>query len=583
MELSRSGDEPLPYVSIKNFQDSEYYGPVSIGTPEQQFTAIYDTGSSNLWVPSSKCPSILFKACAKHKRFDRSKSSTAQKDGRKLVLPYGSGVCAGILTRDTVTVGGIKLDNCTFGEIVAEPGQVWVESPFDGILGMGYPQIAMPPDKSNPVLPPFDVMMHRKLLAQNVFSFFLTTCADGQEACDGSQLTLGGIDHSKYTGDVHYVPNTFYQKMLGYWLVKASKLSVGSAGAGATTFCTTPIVGCPMVVDTGTSILVVPPKQFAKMQQAIGNVSADCSNVQKLPPLSFEFAGKKFVLEPDFYVLRGTAANGGEECQLGIQGLSVGVPGLWILGDPFLRKYYTVFDREKGRVGFALAVKPHTPGGNNACNDGDKAKWASKGQQAFKSDMNTCGRKCLGGAACVKSCIMQKESYSDSCSACFGNLGQCTRNHCPLACANGDSPRCKTCVDAHCTPLFTACSGFTPPAMSATGAATGPVAVACNDGDRAAWTSKGQQAFKSDMDTCGRKCWGAAACVKSCIMQKEAYSDSCAACFGNLGQCTRDHCPLACAKGNSPKCKTCVDAHCTPAFTECSGFTPPAASAVVIV
>lgn len=160
----------LPYVQIKDYQDSEYYGPVSIGTPGQQFTVIYDTGSSNLWVPSAKC---ISKSCSTHNRYDASKSSTYQPDGRKLILPYGSGVCAGTLIADNVNVGGIDLSNATVGSIVLEPGQIWVESPFDGILGLAYPQIAMPADPNNPVLPPFDVMMKNKLVKQGMFSFFL--------------------------------------------------------------------------------------------------------------------------------------------------------------------------------------------------------------------------------------------------------------------------------------------------------------------------------------------------------------------------------------------------------------------------
>lgn len=349
----RSGENgPLPYVAIKDYQDSEYFGPVSIGTPEQSFIAIYDTGSSNLWVPSSKC--LLSKACFNHHKYYRGRSSTSEADGRKLILPYGSGVCAGVLSRDVVRVGSVELSNVTFGEMLLEPGQVWVESPFDGILGLGYPQIAMPPDRERPVLPPFDEMMNRKVLPSNQFAFYLSTCPSGQEQCDGSQLTLGGVDSSKFTGDIHYVQQVFYQSLLGYWLVKSTALTVGGKSLG---LCTTPILGCPMVVDTGTSILVVPPGQMAKVTQAIGNVSTDCANVASLPTLSFELGGKTFTLEPDFYVLRGADSNGAVQCQLGIEGMSVGVPGLWILGDPFLRKYYTVFDRDQNRVGFAAAVR----------------------------------------------------------------------------------------------------------------------------------------------------------------------------------------------------------------------------------
>merc|ERR1712187_235840 len=119
--------------------------------------------------------------------------------------------------------------------------------------------------------------------------------------------------------------------------------------------CTGTAAGCPMVVDTGTSILTIPPAAFKKISPVIGNVSSDCSNVDSLPVLSFKFGGKDFSLEPEFYVLRGADVNGNDECQLGIQGMSIGLPKIWILGDPFLRKYYTVFDRDSDWVVFALA------------------------------------------------------------------------------------------------------------------------------------------------------------------------------------------------------------------------------------
>merc|ERR1712118_200558 len=83
----------------------------------------------------------------------------------------------------------------------------------------------------------------------------------------------------------------------------------------------------------------------------VGNVSADCSHAESLPTLSITFAGKDFDLGPDFYVIRAKDDSGKEQCQLGIQSVNAGVP-IWILGDPFLRKYYTIWDAEQQQVGF---------------------------------------------------------------------------------------------------------------------------------------------------------------------------------------------------------------------------------------
>lgn len=75
-------------VPMDNFMDAQYYGPVSVGTPSQNFKVIFDTGSSNLWVPSNECWSL---ACLVHNKYKHSKSKTYVKDGTAWNITYGSG------------------------------------------------------------------------------------------------------------------------------------------------------------------------------------------------------------------------------------------------------------------------------------------------------------------------------------------------------------------------------------------------------------------------------------------------------------------------------------------------------------
>ena len=110
-----------------------------------------DTGSSNLWVPSSECGSI---ACYLHSKYDHSSSSTYKKNGSEFEIRYGSGELSGFVSKDTVTIGDLVIKDQLFAEATNEPGLAFAFGRFDGILGLGYDTISV-----NGIPPPFYQMI----------------------------------------------------------------------------------------------------------------------------------------------------------------------------------------------------------------------------------------------------------------------------------------------------------------------------------------------------------------------------------------------------------------------------------------
>merc|ERR1719445_616856 len=218
-----------------------------------------------------------------------------------------------------------------------------------------------------------------------------------------------------------------------------------------------------------------------------------------------------------------------------------------------------------------------------ACMDAaDQKYWTSAGQTNFHADLSKCGHKCYGGHECTAKCIAKNYGYTVPCATCFGELTGCTKKHCKFDCLRHENdPKCKNCVDEYCTADFTTCSGLTPPpeALALTGLWEDEAADAgaCMDAaDQKYWTSAGQTNFHADLSKCGHKCYGGHECTAKCIAKNYGYTVPCATCFGELTGCTKKHCKFDCLRHeNGPKCKNCVDEHCTSDFTTCSGLTPP--------
>ncbi|XP_030826285.1 pepsin A-like [Camarhynchus parvulus] len=314
---------------LENYMDDEYFGTISIGTPPQEFTVVFDTGSSNLWVPSVFCSSP---ACRNHNRFNPAESSTFLSTNDTLFIAYGTGSMTGVLGYDTVDVAGINVRNQIFGLAETEPGDFFYYTPFDGILGLAFPSIA-----SSGATPVFDNMMVENLVDKNLFSVYLSRDDEG-----GSFVLFGAIDPYYTTRGISWIPLSAET----YWQISMESVSV----SGTPVACSS---GCQAIVDTGTTLLAVPIRAFRTLMRRLGASSSgeiSCEAIRNLPSLIFHINGKEFPVPPRAYVLR---SNG--YCTLALQGMDAPTEEgeLWILGDVFIREYYVIFDRANNKVGLS--------------------------------------------------------------------------------------------------------------------------------------------------------------------------------------------------------------------------------------
>ncbi|NXN00056.1 PEPA protein, partial [Sylvia borin] len=315
--------------ALENYMDDEYFGTISIGTPPQEFTVVFDTGSSNLWVPSVFCSSP---ACRNHHRFNPAESSTFLSTNDTLFIAYGTGSMTGVLGYDTVNVAGINVRNQIFGLAETEPGDFFYYTPFDGILGLAFPSIA-----SSGATPVFDNMMMENLVDMDLFSVYLSRDSQG-----GSFVLFGAIDPYYTTRGISWIPLSAET----YWQITMESVSINESPVACSS-------GCQAIVDTGTTLLAVPVRAFRTLMRLLGASSSGeirCEAVSSLPSLIFHIHGREFPVPPRAYVLR---SNG--YCSLGLQGMDTPTEEgeLWILGDVFIREYYVIFDRANNHVGLS--------------------------------------------------------------------------------------------------------------------------------------------------------------------------------------------------------------------------------------
>merc|ERR1719160_467738 len=308
-----------------------YWGTIKMGTPAQDFKVIFDTGSGNLILPAASCD---MPGCNPHKKYDPKKSSTAktvvnERGEGSTEISFGTGQISGDYIEDKFCVGGSICSQVRFIAANEESPEPFEETPFDGIMGMGFNDLSM--GKGFNIV---DDLNDSGQLPQGQFSVFLVD--EGE-----SEITFGGYRPESLGSDIVWASVS----RESYWQVAMEDITFDNKETG---LCEG---SCQVAVDTGTSMLAGPSDLVDKLSEQIG-ASSDCSNFAALPKLGFKLGDKVLNLDPEDYMDKGHGS-----CDFSLMALDVPPPKgpLFIFGDPFLRRFVTIYDKNGPRVGFAVA------------------------------------------------------------------------------------------------------------------------------------------------------------------------------------------------------------------------------------
>lgn len=318
-----------------------------IGSPPQALKVLLDTGSGDFWLPSRTCAKNM---SSEHRTFDTDASSSfnlfRQPNGGLVErsIRYGYGHIHSVVASDRVRLAGIEIRQQSFLLATAldfPSGHSW-----DGLLGLGFPQAF--PDFAGGGQPPLEEL--RRSGVEPVLTFVpgrngraeLRLGADSYRAVLGDGL--GGLAWAKSHSRQH-------------WIV-AAHVGMGAQQRDQ-----------DVIVDTGTSLILVSPEDFMSAAKALcqgqkclvdkarSRLYTACDKVEAMPDVRITLGTTTFILGTEDLFERtgrwlGDDEKNGEACELLISVIPVHRKE-WILGDVFLRKVVTVFDFPQARVGFA--------------------------------------------------------------------------------------------------------------------------------------------------------------------------------------------------------------------------------------
>jgi len=351
--------EAMDYITSLNFHDSLYLGNISIGSTDpadNTFLVMFDTGSANLWVADNSTQNPAFP-----KRYDCASSPTCVVlDMPPKDLHYGSGNISGYYVKETVNLGdGFQIHDQI---MILSRAQAVPPSIFQGILGLGTAKLA------DGIPTYMDNLQAQGVIQDRVFSLYASN--DPESTIEAkSELIIGGYD-PKYmlpgVTEFTYFPVADDR----YWALALEGFRLGDITASLPNKTI-------VLLDSGTSLLAVSQSFYNVLVQGVMNQISNCTvrNIMicpcsgtsdiRYPDVNLILGGQEYSIPPSQYLI----PVGKGMCELGIMGIPDKM-NLWILGDVFLKTYYTIFDVDNKRIGIA-PNNPNPNGGDSEVSQAD--------------------------------------------------------------------------------------------------------------------------------------------------------------------------------------------------------------------
>ncbi|KAK2590988.1 hypothetical protein QQS21_011324 [Conoideocrella luteorostrata] len=329
-----------------------YATDVDIGNPSQRVTVLVDTGSSELWVnPDCRTAKSRQQAeqCVAFGKYDPRRSSNANGPFGKEELNYGdpsdrtTQTSATILYyADTLSLGGAKITNQTFGVVSQSKGQ------SQGILGLA-PDLKGGYNSNEPYSLVLSSMASEGVISSRVYSLDLRHANDQYGA-----VIYGGLDKSKFIGSLEKRP--IVRGIKGEYRLAVEMSTVGVTTKSSANF---KVAGADanVMLDSGTTISRMHSAVALPILQALGAqddgegyFQVPCSLQTSAGSVDFGFGGKTIRVPFKDFILNLSSSS--KTCYVGM----VLTTDQQILGDSVLRAGYFVFDWDNQQVHIAQAA-----------------------------------------------------------------------------------------------------------------------------------------------------------------------------------------------------------------------------------